>query len=165
MEIFPKPNRDSDSVKNSESHDIKFLTWFPGNPTLEILLNICNCVGCSYMRGCFLLRIGCITIYNLPVILRCILVWVYFILSEPTHISTPVKTIRHVIAFSHNVSQRRDMDSLMWNFMANLMMHSMWLHKKVLYEKPRTNWKYREYSRIFEKFSTFFGTVKSVSSY
>ena len=26
VEIFPKPNRDSDSVKNSESHDIKCLT-------------------------------------------------------------------------------------------------------------------------------------------
>ena len=155
MEIFRKLDKDSDSVKNFESHDIKFLTWFPRNPTLEILLNIWNCVGSTYMCGCFVLRIGCITIYNLPVILRCILVWVYFILSEPTHISTPVKTIRHVIAFSHNVSQRRDMDSLMWNFMANLMMHSMWLHKKVLYEKPRTNWKHREYSRIFEKFQHF----------
>ena len=26
VEIFPNPNTDSDSVKNSESHDIKFLT-------------------------------------------------------------------------------------------------------------------------------------------
>ena len=26
VEIFPKPNRDSDSVNNSKSHDIKFLT-------------------------------------------------------------------------------------------------------------------------------------------
>ena len=26
VEIFPKPNGDSNSVKNSESHDIKFLT-------------------------------------------------------------------------------------------------------------------------------------------
>ena len=26
VEIFPKPNRDSDSVKNSASHDIKFIT-------------------------------------------------------------------------------------------------------------------------------------------
>jgi len=26
VEIFPMPNGDSDSVKNSESHDIKFLT-------------------------------------------------------------------------------------------------------------------------------------------
>ena len=38
MEIFPKPNRDSDSVKNSESDDIKILTRFPGNPILEILV-------------------------------------------------------------------------------------------------------------------------------
>ena len=132
MEIFRKLDKDSDSVKNFESHDIKFLTWFPRNPTLEILLNIWNCVGSTYMCGCFVLRIGCITIYNLPVILRCILVWVYFILSEPTHISTPVKTIRHVIAFSHNVSQRRDMDSPLWNFMANLMMHSTCLCVAVL---------------------------------
>ena len=38
MEIFPKSNRDSDSVKNSESDDIKILTRFPGNPILEILI-------------------------------------------------------------------------------------------------------------------------------
>ena len=31
VEIFPNPNTDSDSVKNSESHDIKFLTRFSGN--------------------------------------------------------------------------------------------------------------------------------------
>ena len=84
MEIFPKSNRDSDSVKNSESLDIKFLTGFAGNPTPEIWLNICNCVGSTYMRGCFFLRIGYFTIYNHPVILRCFLMSVYFILSEPT---------------------------------------------------------------------------------
>ena len=55
VEIFPNPNRDSDSVKNSESHDIHFLTWFPGNPTLELLIKICNCVGYTNMRGRFLL--------------------------------------------------------------------------------------------------------------
>ena len=38
VHIFPNPNRDSDSVKNSESNDIKILTRFPGNPILEILI-------------------------------------------------------------------------------------------------------------------------------
>ena len=38
MAIFPKPNRDSDSVKNSESDDIKILTRFPENPIREILV-------------------------------------------------------------------------------------------------------------------------------
>ena len=36
VHIFPNPNRDSDSVKNSESDDTKILTRFPGNPILEI---------------------------------------------------------------------------------------------------------------------------------
>ena len=36
VEISPNQNKDSDSVKNSESYDIKFLTRFPGNPVLEI---------------------------------------------------------------------------------------------------------------------------------
>ena len=38
MHIFANPNTDSDSVKNSESDDIKILTRFPGNPILEILI-------------------------------------------------------------------------------------------------------------------------------
>ena len=38
VHIFPNPNRDSDSVKNSESDDIKILTRFPGNAILEILI-------------------------------------------------------------------------------------------------------------------------------
>ena len=84
MEIFPKPNRDSDSVKNSESHDIKFLTGFPGNPTLEFLIKICNCVGYTKVRGRFLLKVGLIALFNCPVILRYFLMWVYLILSEPT---------------------------------------------------------------------------------
>ena len=85
MEIFSNPNRDSDSVKNSESNDIKVLTRFPGNPVLEILIKICNCVGSSNMRGWFLVNVCLIAIYNCPVILRYFLVWVYLILNEPTH--------------------------------------------------------------------------------
>ena len=84
VEIFPKPNRDSDSVKNSESHDIKFLTGFPGNPTLEFLIKICNCVGYTKVRGRFLLKVGLIALFNCPVILRYFSMWVYLILSEPT---------------------------------------------------------------------------------
>ena len=34
VKIFAKPNRDSDSVKNSESHDIKILTGFPGRSNI-----------------------------------------------------------------------------------------------------------------------------------
>ena len=60
MEIFPKQNRDSDSVKNSESHDIKFITGLPGNSVLEILMKICNCVGYTNMRGRFLMKVGLI---------------------------------------------------------------------------------------------------------
>ena len=55
VEIFPKPNKYFDSMKHSESHDLKFSTWFAENPTLEIRLNICYCVGSTYMRGGFLL--------------------------------------------------------------------------------------------------------------
>ena len=74
MKIFPNPNRDSYSVKNSESHDMKILIEFPENPALEILIKNCNCVGSTYTRGCFFLRIGYFTIYNRPVILGCFLV-------------------------------------------------------------------------------------------
>ena len=74
MEIFSNPNRDSDSVKNSESNDKKVLTRFPGNPVLEILIKICNCVGSTYMRGCFLTKVCLNAIYNCPTILRCFLV-------------------------------------------------------------------------------------------
>ena len=55
VEIFPKQNRDSDPVKNSESHDMKILILFPGNPTLEIWIKICICVGSTHMRGRFFL--------------------------------------------------------------------------------------------------------------
>ena len=74
MEIFSNSKRDSDSVKNSESNDIKVLTRFPGNPVLEILIKICNCVGSSNMRGWFLINVCLIAIYNCPVILRYFLV-------------------------------------------------------------------------------------------
>ena len=84
MEIFSKPNRDSDSVKNSESNDIKFITGFPGNSVLEILIKICNCVGGTNMRGFFLMKQCLIAVFNCPVILGCFLMWVYLILSEPT---------------------------------------------------------------------------------
>ena len=84
MEIFPKPNRNSDSVKNSESHDMKILIEFTENPALEILIKNCNCVGSTYMRGRFFTKVCLIAIYYCPVILRCLLVKVYLILGEPT---------------------------------------------------------------------------------
>ena len=69
--IFRSPNRFSDSVSDAESNDIKNLAKFHGNPTLEILIKIFNCVGSIYMRGRFLMKICIITINNPPVILRC----------------------------------------------------------------------------------------------
>ena len=38
VEIFRCPNRLFDSVNDAESHDIKILIRFPGNPILEILI-------------------------------------------------------------------------------------------------------------------------------
>ena len=38
VEIFSGPNTVTDSVSDAESCDIKILTWFPGNPILEILI-------------------------------------------------------------------------------------------------------------------------------
>ena len=55
--IFCSPNRFSDSVRDAESHDIKILTEFPGNPILEILIKFCNCVGGNNMRGYFQCRL------------------------------------------------------------------------------------------------------------
>ena len=40
MKNFSSPNRGSDSVNDTESHDIKILTGFPGNTNLEILIDI-----------------------------------------------------------------------------------------------------------------------------
>ena len=57
MDIFRSPNRLFDSVSDVESHDIKILTGFPGNPILEILVKIYNCVGCANMLGRFLMKV------------------------------------------------------------------------------------------------------------
>ena len=38
VDIFHGPNRLFDSVSDTESHDIKILTGFPGNPILKILI-------------------------------------------------------------------------------------------------------------------------------
>ena len=103
MKIFPKPNRDSDSVKNSESHDIKVLTWFPGNLVLEIFIKICNCVGSTNMRGWFFTKC-LIAIYNCPVILRCLLVQVFgvkpFFSSPPNLCHIAQKMQRNRIIYS-----------------------------------------------------------------
>ena len=81
MKIFSSPNRVSDSVNDAESRYIKI---FPGNPALEILCRYLNCVGRPNMRGLFLMKISLIASDKFPVILGCLLVWVYLILSEPT---------------------------------------------------------------------------------
>ena len=69
MDIFRDSNRLFDSVSDAESHDIKILTGFPGNPILEILIKNCNCVGSTNMRGRFSMKVYIFTIYNCPVIL------------------------------------------------------------------------------------------------
>ena len=76
------------------------------------------------MRGCFLMKVYLIAIYNRPVILGYLLMLVYLILSEPMQFPTPVKPFNHVLAFSLNVSQQRDIGSPMWNFMGNPILHS-----------------------------------------
>ena len=65
--LFRSPNRFTDSVGHAESHDIKILTKFPGNLILEISIKFCNCVGGTNMRGCFLMKVYLIAIYNHPV--------------------------------------------------------------------------------------------------
>ena len=124
VDIFRIPNSLFDSVRDDESRDIKSLAKFPGDQILEILIQKQNCVGSTEVRRRFLMKMCPICFNNCPVILRCFLGQVYLILTEPTQISTPVNPIKHVIAFSHNVSQRRDIDHSMWNFMGNLRIHS-----------------------------------------
>ena len=70
MEIFRYSNRDSDSVSDAESHDIKILIRFPGNRILEILIKFCNCVGSTNMRGRIFLKVCLFPIHNYLVILR-----------------------------------------------------------------------------------------------
>jgi len=71
VDIFRAPNSLFDSVSDTESHDIKILTGFPGNPILEILLKNRNCVGSTNMRRCFLVKVCLISIHNLTVIFGC----------------------------------------------------------------------------------------------
>ena len=72
--ILRSPNRFSDSVRDAESHDIKILIKFPGNPILEILIEFCNCVGDTNIRGCFVTKLCLLAILNCPVIFGCFLV-------------------------------------------------------------------------------------------
>ena len=60
MDIFRGSYRLFDSVSDTESHDIKIL---------EILIKNCNCVGGTNMRGCFLMKLCLIAIFNCAVIL------------------------------------------------------------------------------------------------
>ena len=64
MHIFRSSNRLFDSVSDAESHDIKILTGFPGNPILEILMKNRNCVGSTNMRGFFLMKVCLAAIDN-----------------------------------------------------------------------------------------------------
>ena len=48
------------------NHDIKILTWFAGNPILEISIKILNYVGRTEMRRRILVRVRLIPIYNYP---------------------------------------------------------------------------------------------------
>ena len=159
MEIFWYSNRLFDSISEAESHDIKILNRFPGNPILEILMKNLNCVGSINMRGCCFIKVCFIPICKCAVILRCFSVWVYLILTEPTQILRGLKPIKHVTAFSHNVSQRHDIDSSMWNFMWNLMVYITWLHLAAQKSFVRKTSKMSKKSSIFKNipknFSTF----------
>ena len=84
MDIFRGPNRLFDSVTDAGFYDIKILTGFPGNPILEILIKNRNCVGSTFMRRCFHMKVCLIAIHNCPVILEYFLGWIYLIFSEPT---------------------------------------------------------------------------------
>ena len=69
MKIFHSQKSVSDSVSDADSRDIKILTRIPGNPILEILIKICNCVGSANMRGRFFMLVCIIAFYNCLVIL------------------------------------------------------------------------------------------------
>ena len=53
MEIFSYLNGSFASVSDAESHHIENLTEFPGNPILEILIEIYKCVGKTHLLGFF----------------------------------------------------------------------------------------------------------------
>ena len=78
--IFQKTG--NDLVSNADSGDIKIMVQFPGNPILKFFLQFSNCVGGTYMRGCFILKINqCVYL-----IMRIILIYkindTYLILSH-----------------------------------------------------------------------------------
>ena len=62
---------------------MKILARFPGNPTLEILIKIHDCVGKTDMRGRFLMKVCLFPIYNCPVVLGYSWGRVYLILVKP----------------------------------------------------------------------------------
>ena len=78
--------------------------------------------------------------------------WTYAIL-------TPVKSSKLVIAFLHNVAQRCDLYSPMWNFMENLMVLSTWLHlagqKSFIRKTPKKSKKSRIFQNIRKKLVGF----------
>ena len=74
-------NRNSHSISDAKSDGIKILTWFLVNPILETLIKIRHCVGSTYMRGRFLIKLSIVTILNCPVIWRCF--WVNLRNSNP----------------------------------------------------------------------------------
>ena len=64
---FRTPDKLSDSVNDAESHDRKKIVRIPF-PVLEILIKISNCVGSTYVRGWFLMKVRLIGFYHSPVI-------------------------------------------------------------------------------------------------
>ena len=69
MDIIRSSNRLFHSVSDPESHDLKILSQFPGNPFLKILIKNCKSVSGTNMRWCFLMKVYLIAIYERPVIL------------------------------------------------------------------------------------------------
>ena len=81
------------------------------------------------------------------------------ILTEPTQFSTPVKPIKHVIAFSHNTPQRPHKDSSTQNLTENLMMGStcLWsdVLKKFIQKTSKNPEKFMKIQENSKKFSIF----------
>ena len=141
MEIFCSPNTVSDSVENSESHDIKFITWFPGNPILKILIKICNCVGYTNMRRRFLVKVSLIALFNCPVILTLFSVglfdfeWTYAI---STHVKSHFWSVFSCKTIFPLWPTGRDWYQKTWNFFAYLLIWVKSLSRPVhLRKRPR----------------------------
>ena len=136
MLIFGYLKGDSNSLIDAESYDVKILTL--GTLALKILMDIWNCVGSTYMRGSFFVRICCIAIYKPPVILWCFLVRVFTVLGKNFFCTASYYDLIWTVRCG-----------IFWGIVWCIARNCRSLYKKVLYEKT----------------APFFGTIKCVLSY